>query len=772
MAVARIPHDRWTGRLRAERERALARVRRPSPERRDARRATALLVLLVLACAYAAFADGAIGLADQARLQVGLAAVALWAAALWLAAGSLRLGASRLAWVGVALLVAFAAWSALSLLWSVQPDRTWQATNRALSYALVVVLAIAAGSSAPRALERFAVGWLLVAVVVAGYALGGKLIPGVDLLGLVDFDHTAELARLRAPIGYWNALGLLCAMAAPVALRVAVDDRVRTAWRLAAVAALFELVVVLALTYSRGSILALAAALAVLVALGPDRLRVVGLALLTGVAIVPVLGVAYSRDGLTGNAVPLDLRIDDGRVLLVTFLLCLAGLLAGAHRLAREERRVAWTPEVTRRAWRLVAVGASGAALVGSIGLAAGDRGTKVAVENAVASFERPASSGADAFDPGRLASTDSSNRWAWWQEALGAWSDRPVAGHGAGSFPLVHKRYRTDTVPVLQPHSVPLQFVSETGLLGAALALGGLGVLLLAGLARIRELPAGGRAGLGAALLAMGVAWVAHGLVDWDWDIPAVTVPALAALGILVARTAARKDEGWTAFRDVEGDRAGALGPAIALVAVCLLLTAAATSAVLPAWADAKATDAQSSVSPEATAEELRRAAADAELAARLDPLAVRPLFVAAAVAEGRDRLLDARRALLDAAGRQPDNPEVWLRLAGVAVQLADRDGFRDAARRFARLDPANPGARSLAAEAEAALAPPSASATATGTPLTVTVVPDPAAPQPRTGLGAGTFPGPATPTTPGTTAPGPSETTPIAPAPQPDTP
>lgn len=690
---------------------------RPTPDRRDARRATALLVLLVLACLYAAFADGGIGLPQETRLQVGLAAAGVWAAALWLVAGSLRPTAGRLAWIAVGLLVAFAAWCALSLLWSIQPDRTWQAANRATAYALVVVLGIAAGSSAPRALERFALGWLVVASVVAAYALGGKLIPGVEILGLIDFDQTAQLARLREPFGYWNALGLACAMGAPAAVRLALDESRRRPWRGLALTSLFVQVVCLAATYSRGSVLALAAALGVLLALGPDRLRLLGLSALVGLAAVPVIAVAWSREGLTTNAAPLDLRIDDGRVLLVTFLLCLGALLAAAWRAEREQHRLVWTPAMQRRTWRMVAVGASALVLVGTLGVASGERGAKVTVDEAIASFSRPGSA-EDAFDPTRLASTESSNRWSWWQEALGAFSDKPVAGYGAGSFPLVHKRYRTDVVPVLEAHSVPLQFLSETGLIGAMLALGGLAGLLLVGLVRVRGLD-GPRRGYAAALLAMGVGWSAHSLVDWDWSIPGVTVPALLALGLLAARPARRAQATVATFRDVDRERAAPVGPALALAAACVLLGAMAASAIFPAWSESKATGAQSSISPDATETELTDAAADAEVAARLDPTAVRPLFVAASIAEGRDRLLDARRYLLQAAERQPDDPEVWFRLAGVAAQLADRDGFRDAAYRAARLDPANPGARVVASDAEAAMAPPSASATATGTPL-----------------------------------------------------
>ncbi len=86
----------------------------------------------------------------------------------------------------------------------------------------MLVLAIAAGSSAPRAIERLSLGWLFVAMACALYALGGKLIPGVGLLG-ISFDHTALYSRLREPLQYWNALALVVVLAVPIALRMTTD---------------------------------------------------------------------------------------------------------------------------------------------------------------------------------------------------------------------------------------------------------------------------------------------------------------------------------------------------------------------------------------------------------------------------------------------------------------------------------------------------------------------------------------------------------------------
>src|SRR4051794_18163806 len=156
----------------------------------------------------------------------------------WLFSRSLSLRAPTEAWIGVGLLLAFAIWCGITLLWSVTPDQTWTEVNRGIAYTLVVLLAIAAGASAPKAIERVAYGWLGVAVACALFALAGKLIPGVEILG-VSFDHTKFASRLREPLQYWNALGLVCVLAVPVALRITTDVARRPVTRCAAILALF-----------------------------------------------------------------------------------------------------------------------------------------------------------------------------------------------------------------------------------------------------------------------------------------------------------------------------------------------------------------------------------------------------------------------------------------------------------------------------------------------------------------------------------------------------
>ncbi|MDX6718799.1 MAG: hypothetical protein QOJ63_1053 [Solirubrobacteraceae bacterium] len=718
---------------------------------RAPRSGTALLAALVVACTYAVFAHGAVGLPVEPRLQVGIAVVSIGAAIGWLFSRTLSLRAPVAAWVGVGLLAGFALWCAVTLLWSVAPDRTWAEVNRGVAYTLVVVLAIAAGSSAPRAIERLALGWLFVAVACALFALGGKLMPGVNVLG-VDFNHTNLASRLREPLQYWNALALVAVLAVPIALRLTTDAARRPVVRFAAIAALFVLLACLGMTYSRGGLVALAAAVVVMTLLGGQRLRGMAVFGATVVALIPILTLAFSRPALKGIHIPLHERTADGIVLAMVMAGCLLGLMIAAWAMLRLEERAAWSDEHTRIVWRGLAAGAGVLVLIVLVGIATSKGGPSRFAHDAWHEFTKT-SQDKDS-DPTRIISSNSGNRWVWWEEAGGAWSARPLQGWGAGSFPVTHLMYRKVELDVMQPHNVPLQFLAETGLVGATLGMGALLSLLLAAFARVRRMAPGRERDVAVALFAAAVAWLVHGLVDFDWDIPGVTIPALLFLGVLAATPARRSQRSAIAADPPDG---GSVGPRTAgLALACVVLGLVVVSSLLPAWADSKASSALA-VSTRAGEPELRSAAAEAELGARLDPTAVRPLLAAADLAQNRGRLLDARRYLLDAVARQPYDVTSWRRLMRLALTTADRRGAQAAARRLLQLDPIGKGTLALVGRLVLFSVPASGSATATGTPLSpaYAAAPFAVAPAPLVGpaagaVGAAPLPGPAAGTAP----------------------
>jgi hypothetical protein len=676
---------------------AAARLLRPS-----SRAPRALLAALAAVVLYAAFADGATTMPRESWVQLGLLLLAGGAAVRALYAGDLRPSAAPGAWLAVGLLAAHAVWSGVTILWSVAPDRSWVELNRGLAYVVMLLLGMAVGSSLPRAAERAVQAFGVVAVLVALYALGGKTVPGLSIGGLVDLDHASGLSRLREPFGYWNALGLFMVLGVPGFLRLASDPALALRGRLAGLVGTYLLLVVLGFTYSRGGLVALAVALIVFVALTRERVRAVLAFACAGAAAAVPLAVAFSRTDLTTDVVPLARREDDALLVLAAFVAVGAVLLLAGRLLIGLESHASLTPPRVRAVRRRLAVAAAvlaGVAVVGAVGAGVagdlGDRFTETREDKTT--------------DPGRLVSTNSGNRWTWWKEAAGAWSDKPVAGWGAGSFPVTHRMYRTDLLPVTQPHSLPLQFLAETGLVGAILGLGGLLALLVAALSRSRR-AAGRERGYLAALAAVPIAWCVHSLVDWDWDIPGVTLPMFLLVGIAVART----PEAPVAGPRSAGTRGLVLGGAVALLALV------AISAALPALAETRTDSANERAGDrDATPAQLRRAARDAELAARLNPLAVEPLFAAASIAERRGSLDGARRELLRALERQPDNVSAWYRLIRVDFVRQDRRSLLRATTRALELDPKNPIAAVLAVRAQGAVTPANESATATGSPL-----------------------------------------------------
>jgi hypothetical protein len=673
------------------------RSRLPQPAATRAGLPPVLLgVALLAAAAYAAFSDGATAAPAEPRLQVALALVSLPALGALLF-GGLRAAAPRTALIGLALLLAFAAWSGLSLAWSTAPDLTWSELNRALAYALVAGLAVALGASLPRAAERTATTYVALATAVAVYALAGKVAPWL-------VNHTADFSRLRAPLGYWNALALFCALGVPVALRGAADAERGVASRLAFQLALIPLLVTVALTYSRGGIAVAVLAAGLVIAAGPDRVRLLAFAGVAVAAATPALFVAFIRDDLTEDSLSIAARTDDGLLMLAALALGAVAAIVLTTYLRRAGERLVLTERGREVALR-GALGAGAACLLLFLAaLAFSDRGLTGTISGEVDSFASVQEDKQN--DPARLLQANSGNRVVWWEEAGGAFWDRPLAGHGAGAFPLLHLAYRDNDLQVRQAHSVPLQFLAETGLIGTLLALGGLGLLGLAGWRRI-EASGGRERAYAIALGAACAGWAAHMWVDWDWDFPALALPLLVFLGVLAARPAAATPAEPAGQRPLSGRTA-------LLAAGSLALCAVAVSALLPALARDRTSEALR-LSASGSGPGLVEGAKRARMAMTLNPLSVEPVFAAATLAERRGRYQEASELLEEALDRQPRNPQVWLRIATFNLKRDDYRGVRAARAALLRLDPHNQGAPFLLAVTD----PGPRSASATGTPL-----------------------------------------------------
>jgi O-antigen ligase len=651
-----------------------------------------LLVALLVAGGYAAFSGGAIVIPAESRLQVLIAATGL-VCCLGLAAGHLRAGRVPLAWGGVALLTGFAFWSAVSISWSPVPDLSWLAANRALAYAAVVAIALVAARSSRDAPSLVAIGFAVVSVLIALYGLGGKIIPEVHI-GALSLDPGGEFSRLREPIGYWNAEGLLCVMTTPFCIWLAAARTPAPAVRIGALVLLSTLLLTAALTYSRGAILAFVAVLGVMVLAGPDRGRRLAVAALALLAALPSIVVAFGRYELSQGDLSLSTRAHGGAILGVVFLASMVAFGFLARELIGLDLRSNWAPKLSPKRLRAGLVATAVVAVVAVVALFASGE-----ISRQVSQLEKPKQSLSNT--PDRLISANGSNRWIWWQEALGAWSDKPLAGWGAGSYPVVRNLYRRYLAPVRSTHSLPLQLLSETGLVGAALGLGGLALLGAAGVGAVRR-SSGAERSARVALLAAAAAWAAHSLVDWDWEIPAVTLPALVAAAAAAAPLRSRAEP-------PRRLRAPALfGAAAALGALIL-----AFSAALPALADHDRLDGLS----QAASGRPGPAEKDLNLAHKLDPLSVAPFEVEADLAFSQGDTQRAAALLRRTIGTEAYNTQALARLTFLEANRGHYQRAAGIARRWVAADPlsyASQGRGLLFAVS----APPDRSPTAFGTP------------------------------------------------------
>ena len=539
----------------------------------------------------------------------------------------------------LALLLATAVWSGLSIAWSVAPDRSWDELDRTLVHASFLLAGLLFAAGARRAAQVLVVA--LGAAIL--WALAGKAIPAL-------FPDGGRAARLRDPIGYWNALALAAGMLLVLALSLAGTAR-SLALRVVCAALAYAAVVALLLAASRAGVAAALLGVGLWLWLERDRVEAALLALAAAVPALAVAGWAFTRPALVDDGRAEADRVADGAVFGVLLLVGALLVAAGVRELAR--RRL--TPRARRRLARGLAGAAAAAALALAIGLVAN-------ADSIASEFEVQ-------NDPGRFLTISSNNRGAWWREAGDLIAADPLLGAGANTFEIARKRYRENASAVTQPHSVPLQFAAGTGLVGLALLLALVGAGAIAAVGAVRRLDGDERAAAAALAVALAL-WLVHALVDYPWDFVAVTGPALFALGALAAAGG-----GFVLNQHKLG--------AAALAAVAL---AAIASVATPWLAERSVRD----VSRALERNDLDGARDAAEEARSLDPLSLEPVFARARVEEQAGDEAAALAAYRDAAELQPENPEPWYQLGLYEFHLGDRCSAYVHLNRSYTLDPA----------------------------------------------------------------------------------
>jgi hypothetical protein len=625
--------------------------------------------------------------------------------------------AIRLSRAGKVALAAFAlyvAWSYLSIAWAASPGDALSGSNRTLLYLLVFTAMMMLPWTVPGAL-----------VALLTFVLGIGVVAIVLLVRLASADHVAALVvsgRLAAPTGYFNSTAALFTIEALAAVALAARRELPGLLRgilIGFACAGLQLAVIV---QSRGWLFTLPLVLIAAICLVPDRLRVAGAAVLPAAATLavvhPLLHVYQASTGAAADRASTHAGHSALRMCLIVFVV--GTLIAWAESVLPVPRPSALRRRVLGTAAVLLAVGAAAAG-----GLAVSHGHPFRFVSRQWHGFSHPSNvhAGSHFTDLG-------SGRYDFWRVALDAFVAHPVGGLGQDNFGNYYvPRRRTDEEPSWT-HSLELRLLAHTGLVGTAL----FAVFLIAGIAaalrgrrfgvadaatssrvrgptppaaavgatssRVRGLTPPAAAVAATALLPF-IVWLIYGSVDWFWEVPALSGPALGFLGMAAALGArlpsadaapepvagasgaedrAQAREAPTAERSARaaGRLAGTLG-VLALLAAVIVLGFPYLSV------------RETSIGSDLGQSDPTKALHALSIAADLNPLGANPGRLAGTIALASRSYGAARKRFSQAISRDPGGWYAWLGAGLAASALGDRTQARRDFRKAASIDPRN---------------------------------------------------------------------------------
>ena len=548
----------------------------------------------------------------------------------------------------------FAIWTVLSLLWAGSATEPILSVERVLIY-VAFLPALFLTTSRRNSLGPLA-GVLAAVTAVCAYGLATRLFPG----RLEEFPP-ADGFQLGSPIGYWNGLGILAVVGVLVAWGLAANAPTRAARTLAG-APVPILFTTLYFTFSRGSWVALVIGLAVAVA--AERRRLHFLAVLAGSVPVAALAIVAAKHSpaLTRAGASLSGASSAGHRLALVVALCVVAAAGVSWALATYEERV----PVSARTRRAIGVALLGAVLLAFVGAVARAGGPVTLVSRATTSFRAPLPANGGDLNR-RLVSLSSNGRSEYWRVAWLEVTAHPLLGGGAGSYERYWHRGRRTAYEARNAHNLYLETLAELGPIGLGLLAFALLVPFVA-LVRCRDPAAIAGAGAYTAVLA-------HAAIDWDWQIPAVTLAALACGGVVLVAARPERETPITA------DRVRALAMALALPLVAFAIVAQVGNSALAG--STSALERQDS----AAAERLARRATN------WAPWSSQPWQRLGEAQLAAGDIVGARRSFLRAIRLDRTDWNAWYGLAEATTGRTRRNALDEAA----RLNPLSPEVGSL---------------------------------------------------------------------------
>jgi hypothetical protein len=473
--------------------------------------------------------------------------------------------------------------------------------------------------------------------------------------------------RLSYPLGYWNALGALLALASVLLMGLAGLSRTVLGRSFATAAVPLPTLGVF-LTSSRGAALAGAVGLVILFALSGNRLRLVVAGLIGGTGSGVLVLAAISRDLFTdGRTNAAGYTAEANSMLLLTLVVVAAALTL----------RPLVDPLVDRiRVPRAVSLAAATLAVLAlAVGLVGADP-----VER-WHELKAPPDTAAPVEGRGlvtrHLTSTEGTGRYQFWTAGWEAFKSDPLKGVGAAGYEPWWAQHGSLDYYVRNAHSLFFETAAELGIAGLLLLLGFFVSPVVAG---VRHRIMGEDRMVAAVLLAVFGCGIMAAAIEWTWEIPGAFIPVVIVAALLAGPALRPGPERSRQARL-------ALGAGVVVAGVAFLV----------AGGVALTSDAKIRASRQAASDgDFRQAADEARAAASIQPWAAGPRLQLALTLEGSDPAA-AERALADAIERAPEDWRSWLVLTRLRASNGDREGALRALRRTRELAPPSATLRAL---------------------------------------------------------------------------
>jgi cytochrome c-type biogenesis protein CcmH/NrfG len=591
--------------------------------------------------------------------------IAWWIVLVGLAVGALPgIRLRSLSGALILLMVAFGAWTALSLVWSQSDERTMTEVARIGTYAGFLVLAVGLQQRGyGRELLLGATAGIAVITVLA--ALSRMEPPWFPTQETARFITGIDIERrLAYPINYSTGLAAVTAMGMPLYLQQMTSGRTILGRSFGA-----AMLPISALTlWWTGSSLAIplaAVGLIVYLVFTNDRLPALASLAIAAIGGLALILFSHARDALESGRATSDALHEGDQMLVIAIVVCLvmvAARFALQPVLARlREAQI----EVPARRVRQVLIAGAAVIVVAIVAAAA----------SGVLSDRWDSFKSATGLDPNeggqgaQLTDVSARGRYQFWAGAVDAWESKPVLGIGPGTYEFWWAQHGDPdaAIFVVNAHSLYLESLAELGPLGFLLICAFVLVALIAGALRAWRSTLGDRPELAAALGASFV-FAAAAAVDWVWQLAALSAAFLVLAAVAVGGVAVRAEPA-AAEDEARVPAWRRLAPAVLTAALGVL---AMIAIGLPLASDSAVEQSRQQVADG----DLDAALGSARDAVAIEPFASTPRLQEATTLELMGRIDEAVAAAREATTKEPTNWRPWLVLSRLETKAGNADG------------------------------------------------------------------------------------------------